>query len=87
MSKTQRDAGGYMGSPIRFELDRVTVIATNDCPCKNCQHSTGSGFGPIFMVPDAALSVQSGETTEYLSKVESGGDERRSFCAGWGSSL
>ncbi|MDJ0786014.1 MAG: GFA family protein [Myxococcota bacterium] len=87
MSDDPIEQGGCLCGAVRFELPRSGVVTANNCHCRDCQRSTGSGFATICMVPDAAFTLLSGEPRSYEVTGEGGGKVDRSFCGDCGSPL
>ena len=75
--------GGCMCGAIRYETDADPIVMVN-CHCRDCQRSSGSGYGAFVIMPKAAVKV-SGEPRFYRTVGDSGGAVDRGFCATCGA--
>ncbi|HEY2444813.1 MAG TPA: GFA family protein [Rhizomicrobium sp.] len=79
MSKeTKRIMGGCLCGALRYEAQGEPTYA-GYCFCADCRKASGSGFIPFMGFPAGALRF-SGETRQFRSKAERGGEAVRNFC-------
>lgn len=78
-----RISGGCACRAVRYETDAEPAPMIN-CHCRDCQRSTGGGFGAFAVFPKTAVRVQ-GEPRYYKTVGNSGGSIDRGFCANCGS--
>ena len=77
--------GGCKCGAVRFKLE-ADPIAVRTCWCRDCQY-WGSGSGTVnVLTPTEALTV-TGETTDFVSKANSGSTMHRRFCPTCGTPL
>src|SRR5207249_3054798 len=69
MSKTPIPfTGGCVCGAVRYELTAEPIL-TLKCHCRDCQHITGSGFAPAFLVPAEAFRLTRGQLRYHLTQV------------------
>lgn len=86
MTTSQPITGGCGCGAIRYEYSGDPVVAFN-CHCRDCQHSSGSAFAPIFIVWEASFRLLSGEPKYHAKLSDRGTTMHRGFCAECGSPL
>jgi len=79
--------GGCLCGAIRYTCDRSAVVTTNNCHCRDCQRSTGSGFTTFFALPEASFELESGELGSFAVTGSSGSPLTRMFCRDCGSPI
>jgi hypothetical protein len=78
--------GGCACGAIRYEITAEPVIMLK-CHCRDCQHVTGSGYAPAFLVPADALRVTHGQLRYHLTPSIRRGKHKRGFCPDCGSRI
>ena len=78
--------GGCVCGAVRYELTAEPVMMLK-CHCRDCQHITGSGFAPAFLVPAAAFRLTRGKLRYYSTASLSRGKHKRGFCPECGSRI
>jgi hypothetical protein len=76
--------GGCLCGAVRYELT-APMLFGGFCYCIDCRKSSGS-HSASMAVPEAALAV-TGETREFATTGDSGGQVTRVFCPNCGSPL
>lgn len=64
----------------------VPLAVINMCHCQACQRRTGSPFGSIVWVPEAAATM-AGETRSYARPTDEGRRFTSNFCVACGSNI
>ncbi len=64
----------------------VPLAVINMCHCQACQRRTGSQFGSIVWVPEAAATL-AGETRAYARPTDEGRHFTSHFCVACGSNI
>ena len=77
--------GGCLCGAIRYQTD-IQPVMVAICHCTNCRKQSGSAFSVNAIVPEAAFH-QSGETTIFADKGDSGKTVFRHFCNQCGSPI
>jgi len=70
---------------VRFRFDQPPVVA-RACWCRDCQYLS-SGNASIGVIFRTAGFTVTGQTSEYLSRADSGARMRRRFCPACGTPL
>jgi hypothetical protein len=78
--------GGCSCGAIRYEITAEPIMMLK-CHCRDCQHVTGSGYAPAFLVPAEALRVTQGKLRYHLTPSIRRGKHKRSFCPECGSRI
>ena len=78
--------GGCVCGAIRYELKTEPILMLK-CHCRDCQHITGSGFAPAFLVPADAFRVTHGQLRYCLTPSLRRGKHKRGFCPECGSRI
>src|SRR5204862_7888581 len=87
MSKTPIPfTGGCVCGAVRYELTAKPIL-TLKCHCRDCQHITGSGFAPAFLVPAEAFRLTRGQLRYHLTPSIRRGKHKRGFCPECGSRI
>jgi len=87
MSSSSIVEGGCLCGSVRYSLDRSAVLGAQNCYCRDCQRSTGSGFTTFCVTPSSAFEVIAGELGSHTVTGDSGGTVTRSFCVRCGSPI
>lgn len=83
MSDHRIISGGCGCRAIRYSFVGDPILALN-CHCRDCQHASGSGFGPFIIVWKHDLKM-TGEPKYYTKTSDAGNTVQRGFCAACGS--
>lgn len=78
--------GGCLCGAVRYELS-VPPAMQAICHCSHCQRQAGSAFSTLIGVPDAAVTITTGQPKSYMDHGESGKVVERQFCETCGSPL
>ena len=78
--------GGCACGVIRYECTAEPIVMFN-CHCRDCQRATGTGYSAVVYVPAKGFKVTKGSPRFYSTSSESGGHNKRGFCADCGSRL
>ena len=78
-------SGSCLCGSVSYRCTSEPVLAGN-CHCLDCKKTSGSGYAPIFFVPESAISI-TGEVKYYERTGNSGKTARRGFCPNCGSQL
>jgi hypothetical protein len=78
--------GGCVCGAVRYELTAEPVLMLK-CHCRDCQHITGSGFAPAFLVPADAFRLTHGELRYHPTPSMRRGKHKRGFCPECGSRI
>jgi len=78
--------GGCVCGAIRYEIKAEPTLMLK-CHCRDCQHVTGSGYAPAFLVPADALRVTQGELRYNFTPSIRRGKHKRGFCPECGSRI
>lgn len=81
-----RVAACHCGAVTVTVADGVPLAMVNMCHCQACQRRTGSPFGMIVWVPEAAATI-SGEIRSYTRPTDEGRQFTSHFCVICGSSI
>ncbi len=82
MSKTY--TGGCACGAIRYEISAEPMVM-NDCQCRDCQRSSGTGHGSYLTFPHRADVKLTGQATHWAIVADSGKVKTRGFCSICGS--
>jgi hypothetical protein len=77
--------GGCLCGQVRYKANAEPVF-TGICHCKDCQKETGTAFGLVIAVPQAAVSIEGAPKT-YARKGDSGKENVRRLCPNCGSTI
>jgi len=58
-----------------------------NCHCRDCQRATGTAFSAVVYVPAKGFKITKGSPRSFSTSSESGGHNKRGFCADCGSRL
>jgi hypothetical protein len=75
--------GGCACGAIRYEIAGEPVFQ-NDCQCRDCQHTSGSGHSSYLSFERAGATL-SGNATLWDAVADSGNVKTRAFCPTCGS--
>jgi hypothetical protein len=78
--------GGCVCGAVRYELSAEPMLMLK-CHCRDCQHITGSGFAPAFLVPAEAFRLTRGQLRYYSTSSIRRGKHKRGFCSECGSRI
>jgi hypothetical protein len=76
--------GGCACGAIRYEIS-AEPIAMNDCQCRDCQSTGGTGHGSYLTFPSKKAVKLEGEATHWDMVGDSGNVKTRGFCPACGS--
>ena len=79
-------SGGCACGAIRYEYTAEPITMFN-CHCRDCQRATGTAFSAVVYVPAKAFTITKGSPRYYSTLSEVVGDNKRGFCAEYGSRL
>ena len=82
MSKTY--SGGCACGDIRYDISGEPIFM-NDCQCRDCQQTSGTGHGSYLTFASRKAVTLKGEATHWDMVAESGNVKTRSFCPACGS--
>jgi hypothetical protein len=82
MSKSY--TGGCACGAIRYEISAEPMMS-NDCQCRDCQHTSGTGHGSYLTFPRRADVKLTGKATQWNVAGDSGNVKTRGFCPACGS--
>jgi hypothetical protein len=86
MNMKQPITGGCVCGALRYEIKAEPTLMLK-CHCRDCQHVTGSGYAPAFLVPADALRVTQGQLRHHLTSSIRRGKHKRGFCPECGSRI
>ncbi|MGR4867626.1 GFA family protein [Variovorax sp. LARHSF232] len=75
--------GGCACGAIRYDI-AGEPLAMNDCQCRDCQRTSGTGHGSYLSFPRAGVTL-SGQGTHWDMVADSGNVKTRGFCPVCGS--
>lgn len=76
--------GGCACGAIRYDI-AAEPIFSNDCQCRDCQHTSGTGHGSYLTFPRRADVKLTGKATHWAVAADSGNVKTRGFCPACGS--
>jgi len=76
--------GGCACGGIRYVISDEP-IASVDCQCRDCQHTSGTGHGSYLTFPDRNRVVVEGKASFWDMTADSGNVKTRAFCPTCGS--
>ena len=76
--------GGCACGAIRYEIPAEPMVS-NDCQCRDCQHTSGTGHGSYLTFPRRAGVKLTGKATHWDVAGDSGNVKTRGFCPACGS--
>ena len=76
--------GGCACGAIRYEISAEPRVS-NDCQCRDCQHTSGTGHGSYLTFPRRADVKLTGKATHWDVAGDSGNVKTRGFCPACGS--
>jgi hypothetical protein len=76
--------GGCACGAIRYEISAEPIFS-NDCQCRDCQHTSGTGHGSYLTFPRRADVKLTGKATHWAVAGDSGNVKTRGFCPACGS--
>src|SRR5438552_18015421 len=79
-------SGGCACGAVRYECSAEPIVMFK-CHCRDCQRITGGPFSAVVYVPRAAFKLTRGSLRYYATPSESGGHNKRGFCAECGSRI
>ena len=71
--------GGCACGATRYEIS-AEPIAMNDCQCRDCQNTSGTGHGSYLTFPSREAVKLEGEATHWDMVGDSGNLKTRGFC-------
>lgn len=77
MSKTY--AGGCACGAIRYEI-AAEPIFSNDCQCRDCQQTSGTGHGSYLSFPGRKDVKLEGNAATWKMVADNGNVKTRAFC-------
>jgi hypothetical protein len=78
--------GGCACGAIRYEIDDEPTVM-NDCQCRDCQRTSGTGHGSYLTFPRRSAVTLTGEAAHWDIAGDSGNVKTRAFCPICGSPL
>jgi len=78
--------GGCACRAIRYEIKTEPALMLK-CHCRDCQHVTGSGYAPAFLVPADTLRVTQGQLRYHQTPSIRREKHKRGFCPECGSRI
>ena len=78
--------GGCACGAIRYEIDDEPMVM-NDCQCRDCQRTSGTGHGSYLTFPRRSAVTLTGEAAHWDIAGDSGNVKTRAFCPICGSPL
>jgi hypothetical protein len=78
--------GGCACGAIRYEIDDEPTVM-NDCQCRDCQRTSGTGHGSYLTFPRRSAVTLTGEAAHWDIVGDSGNVKTRAFCPICGSPL
>jgi hypothetical protein len=76
--------GGCACGAIRYVISDEPIMS-NDCQCRDCQHTSGTGHGSYLSFADRGRVVVQGEASQWAMTADSGNVKTRAFCPTCGS--
>jgi len=76
--------GGCACGAIRYEISAEPMVS-NDCQCRDCQHTSGTGHGSYLTFLRRADVKLTGRATHWAVAGDSGSVKTRGFCPACGS--
>ena len=76
--------GGCACGAVRYEISAEPIFM-NDCQCRDCQRTSGTGHGSYLTFPSRAQVKVAGEATHWDMVGDSGNVKTRAFCPACGS--
>ena len=77
-------AGGCACGAVRYEIADEPMVM-NDCQCRDCQRTSGTGHGSYLTFSRRAAVTLKGEATHWDMVGDSGNVKTRAFCPACGS--
>jgi len=71
--------GGCACGAIRYEISAKPLFM-NDCQCRDCQQTSGTGHGSYLTFPNRAAVKLTGQATHWDKVADSGNVKTRGFC-------
>ena len=71
--------GGCACGAVRYEISAEPIFM-NDCQCRDCQRTSGTGHGSYLTFPSRAQVKVAGEATHWDMVGDSGNVKTRAFC-------
>lgn len=72
-------AGGCACGAIRYEISCEPIVM-NDCQCRDCQRTSGTGHGSYLSFPGREKVKLQGEARHWEMTSDSGNVKTRAFC-------
>lgn len=79
-------SGGCACGAIRYTSSAGPLIMAH-CHCRDCQHSSGTGFASLVLVQADAVTIDGDEPKYHAIQTANGNTVRRGFCGACGSPL
>ena len=76
--------GGCACGAVRYEIPAEPIFM-NDCQCRHCQQTSGTGHGSYLTFPSRAQVKVTGLATHWDMVADSGKVKTRAFCPTCGS--
>ena len=76
--------GGCACGALRYEISGEP-IAMNDCQCRDCQGTSGTGHGSYLTFPSRRDVKLDGDGTHWDMVSDSGNVKTRAFCSTCGA--
>lgn len=76
--------GGCACGAIHYEIS-AEPIAMNDCQCRDCQASSGTGHGSYLTFPSRQAVKLEGQATHWQMVADNGNVKTRGFCPACGA--
>ena len=77
-------SGGCACGAIRYKISAEPLLS-NDCQCRDCQRTSGTGHGSYMTFPHRKDVNLTGEATHWDNVGDSGDVKTRAFCSSCGS--
>jgi hypothetical protein len=77
-------AGGCACGAVRYEIADEPMVM-NDCQCRDCQRTSGTGHGSYLTFPRRTAVTLKGAATRRDMVADSGNVKTRAFCPACGS--
>ena len=77
-------SGGCACGAVRYEIADEPMVM-NDCQCRDCQRTSGTGHGSYLTFPQRAAVKVTEEATHRDMVGDSGNVKTRAFCPACGS--
>jgi hypothetical protein len=76
--------GGCACGAVRYEISAEPIFS-NDCQCRDCQRTSGTGHGSYLTFPSRSQVKLTGRATHWDKVADSGAVKSHAFCPACGS--